>query len=83
MPLLLTFRTIVAAPAGDNHAPDRRFTNQARFGFPAIDSVLQLKKTLFAVSVNIVRNRGAAQGNRLPQHLLDGQVKSSQILAGK
>ena len=52
MPLLLTFRTIVAAPAGDNHAPDRGFTHQARFAFPAIDSVLQLKKTLFAVGVD-------------------------------
>jgi hypothetical protein len=56
MALLLTFPTVVTAPAGDNHAPDRGFTNQARFAFPTIDSVLQLKKTLFAVSVDIVRN---------------------------
>src|SRR5882724_5798127 len=82
-PLLLTLRTIMTASTGDYHPLDGRLTNEARFAFPAIDSVLQLEKALFAVRVHVVGHRGTAERDRLPQHFLDSQVKATQILAPK
>jgi hypothetical protein len=70
-----------AAP--DNHALEYGFANQAWFAFPTVNPVLQLEKPLFAIGVNVIRNRGATQGNCLPQHFLNGLVKPSQVLMRK
>jgi hypothetical protein len=50
----LTPGAIVAAAARDDHALDRGLTDQARFAFPAVNPVLQLKESLFAVCVNVI-----------------------------
>src|SRR5580693_5408565 len=59
----LALGAVVAAAAGDYDAFDGRLANQAGLGFAAVDAVLQLEETFFAVGIHIVRDGGAAQGN--------------------
>jgi hypothetical protein len=54
--LLLAFRAVVAASSHDDHPLHRRLTDQARFSFAAIDSVLQLEKPFFPVGIDVVRD---------------------------
>jgi hypothetical protein len=44
----------MAAAAGEHHALDPSAADQARFAFAAIDPVLELEETFFAVGVNVV-----------------------------
>jgi hypothetical protein len=63
--LPLALRTIVAAPSGDHDALNGRLADETGLAFAAVDAVLQLKEACFAVGVNVVRDGGAAQSNRL------------------
>ena len=58
-------RTVMAAAAGDHDALDRSAANQARFTFAAVDTMLQLEETLFTMGINVIRDRGTAESNRL------------------
>src|SRR6478672_11621316 len=58
--LLLTLWTIVTAATRNHNPLDRSRTDQARFASPAINPVLQLKKPLFTVCVNIIRDGKSA-----------------------
>jgi hypothetical protein len=52
--LLLAFRAVVAAAAGDYYTLDGRFADQAELALAAVDAMLQLEETGFAVGVNII-----------------------------
>ena len=55
----------MAAAAGDHNAFDRRFADEAGLTFTAIDAVLELEETFFAVGVDVVGNGRATEGNCL------------------
>jgi hypothetical protein len=73
----------MAAASGNDDSLNRRLTNQARLSFAAIDAVMQLKKTLCAIGVDVIGDRGTAQRNGFPQDFLDGKVEPAQVLARK
>jgi hypothetical protein len=60
----------VAAAASDHDSLNRRFANQARLLFPAVDAMLKLEKSLFAVGTYVVGDGGAAKRDRFLQDLL-------------
>src|SRR5271168_31472 len=65
----LAVGAVVAAAAGDHDAFDGRLADQAGFAFAAVDAVLQLEEAFFAVSIDVVRDGGSAEGNRFPKNL--------------
>ena len=77
----MTLGAIVAAAARDDHALDRSLADQARFAFAAVNPVLQLKESLFAVRVHIVGDRRPTQGDGLPKYFLDRGIEASQVVA--
>jgi hypothetical protein len=52
--LLLAFRAVVAAAAGDDDSLDGSFANQAGLAFAAVDAMLELEESLFAIGVDVV-----------------------------
>ena len=46
---------MTAAP-GDDDAPNRRFASQAWLPFPPINPMLELKKTLLPIRINVIGN---------------------------
>ena len=54
--LFLAFRTEVAAASGNHDAFDRSFADEARLAFAAVDTVLQLEETFFAIGIDVVGN---------------------------
>jgi hypothetical protein len=53
-PLLLARGAVVAAAAGNHDTFDGRLADQAGLAFAAVDAVLQLEETFFAVGVYII-----------------------------
>ena len=49
--------------------------DQGRLAFAAINAMLQLKKSLFAIGVDIVGNRRSAQRDGFFQHLLHRHIE--------
>ena len=64
-------RAVVAAAASDHDALDRSLAHEARFAFAAIDAVLKLEKSCFALGIDVVGDGGAAESDRLPQDFFD------------
>jgi hypothetical protein len=52
--LSLTLRAEVTAAAGQHDAPDRGPADQARLAFTAINSMLELEKSLFSIGVHVI-----------------------------
>ncbi len=59
----MALRAVVAAASGDDDTLDRSLADEAWLGFTSIDTVLELEESFFAVGINIVRNRRAAEGD--------------------
>src|SRR5208282_5521604 len=78
---LLALRAVVAAAAGDHDAFDGRFADETGLAFAAIDAVLELEEAFFAVGINIVRDRRAAQGNCLAKNFFYGSEQLGQLVA--
>src|SRR5580693_9507799 len=51
---LLALATVVAAAPGNHDALDRRLADQAGLALAAVNAMLQLEKTFFAVGINVV-----------------------------
>ena len=79
--LLLALRAVVAAAAGDHDALDRRLADQAGFGFAAVDAMLELEESFFAVGVDVVGDGRAAEGDRLLQNFFHGDEEFSELVA--
>ena len=60
----------MAAASRNYDSLNRSFTDKARLAFPAIDSVLELKKTFFSIGINVVGNTRAAKPDGLSQNFL-------------
>src|SRR5450631_387489 len=73
----LARRAKVRTPTADQDPSDRFAARQAGLTGSQVDSVLQLKKALHAVRIDIVRHGGASQRDRLAQ---DGLQCHSQLL---
>ena len=71
----------MAAAAGDNDALDRGLADSTTLPFAAVDAVFKLEKSFFAVGIDIVRNRGTAEGNRFLQDFLQTSAQFCQRLA--
>ena len=54
----------MAASADDHHTLDRRLADQAGLAFAPVNTMLKLKKTFFAVGVDVVGYRGTPERNR-------------------
>ncbi len=80
---LLAFRAIVTAASTQHDTLNGCFANQARLAYPSVDAMLQLKKSLFAVSVNVVGNRRTAQCDCFFQYFLDSQIEAPQLFVSQ
>ena len=65
--LFLALGAVVAAAAGDHDSLDRRLADQARLAFAAVDAMLELEESFFAVGVDIVGDGGSAESDRFLQ----------------
>ncbi len=77
----LALGTVVAAAAGDYDSFDGGFADQAGFGLAAVDAVLELEESFFAVGVYIVGDGGAAEGDGLFENLFHCEVEFRQLIA--
>jgi len=60
------------AAASRNYDPlNWSFADDAGFAFPSINSVLELKKTFFAIGVHVVGNTRTTEPNGLSQNFLE------------
>jgi hypothetical protein len=75
MILFLACRTVMAAPPCDDQALDGSSTNQAGLRFAAVDAMLQLKESFFAVRVHVIGYGRTSESNGLGQNLLQGRVQ--------
>src|SRR5260370_37749916 len=55
---LLALGAVVAAAAGDHDALNVSLTDETRLGLAAVDAMLELEKSFFAIGVHIVGDRG-------------------------
>lgn len=69
--------------ANDDDSLDSSPAKRAWFSLAPIDSVLQLKKALFSIRVNVVRNGRASQRDCLPKNLLNRTVQKPQIVSAQ
>ena len=60
----------MAATAGDDDSLDRSLADEAGLAFAAVDAVLELEESFFAVGIHVVGDGGAAECNRFLQHFL-------------
>ena len=59
------------AAASRNYDPlNWSFADKAALAFSSVDSVLELKKTFFAIGINVVGNTRAAEPDGLSQNFL-------------
>jgi hypothetical protein len=79
---LLTLGAVVAAAAGDYDSLDWRFADDAGFGLAAVDAVLELEESFFAVGVYIIGDRRTAEGDGFLQDFADGNEKFFELVAG-
>src|SRR5258707_1472720 len=83
MPLLLALGAVMGAAAGDDDALDGSLADIAVGVGWSVDAVLELEKTFFDGGVNVIRDRGAAEGDGLLQDSLHGRVESLELVAGE
>src|SRR5450432_3480312 len=72
----------MAAAAGNYEAADGRFASQARLAFTAVDTVLQLEKSFFAVGAYVIGDGRPAEFDGLPEDCLDRSKQAFQIRFG-
>ena len=73
----------MAAASAQYDSLDGRLAHKTRLALTGIDSMLQLEKSLFAIGIDIIGNRRAAQRDRLSQNLLDGHMQFSKLFASE
>ena len=71
----------MCSAAADYDFFDRSFAFKARFAFAAVRAMPKLEKTLFAISINIVRNRRAAGADGFLQDLLQRDMQFPEFSA--
>lgn len=71
----------MAAPPGDDYSLDASLAYQTRLSLAAVHAVLELEKTLLAVGIYVVGNRGPAQLDGFLQNSLDCAVQLPELLA--
>src|SRR5579863_8539646 len=79
--LFLASRAVVAAAAGDYDALDRRFADHAGLAFAAVDAVLKLKEAFFAIGIDVIGDRGAAERNCFFQNFFHCWKQFRELLA--
>jgi hypothetical protein len=72
----------VAAAASNHDSLDGRLADQAGFGFAAIDAMLELEKSFFAIGIHVVRDGRTAKSNRFFQDVLHADEKLAELVAG-
>jgi hypothetical protein len=72
----------MAAAAGDYDPFDGRFADQAGLGLAAVDPMLELEESFFAIGVNVVGDGGTAKGNRFFQDFFYRDEELCQLVAG-
>ena len=55
---------------------------KAGFGFAAVDAVLELEEAFFAVGIDVIGDRGAAERNGFAENFLQGREKLGELIAG-
>src|SRR5438309_606830 len=73
----------MAAASGDYDSLDWSFADKAGLAFPSINSVLELKKSFFAIGVHVVGNTRAAEPDGLSENFLECRMQLFQFVAGK
>ena len=68
--LFLALWAVVAAAAGDYDAFDGSLADQAGLGFAAVDAMLELKESFFAVGIDVIGNGGTAEGDGFAENFL-------------
>lgn len=64
----------------DEDSAEWRSATEARFARAPVDVVLELKTAPRALCVHVVRNRGAARGQRIGEYVGDGLVKTLEAV---
>ena len=77
--LFLALGAVVAAAAGNHDAPNCSLADEAGLGFAAVNAVLELKESFFAVCIDIVRDGGAAQRYGFFQDFFHGEEKLAEL----
>lgn len=77
----LAYGTEMSSPTGQQDTPDRRTADQAGLACPHVHAVFELEKTPNPVSIDIIRDRRAAQLDRVLEHFLQRRVKAVQFRA--
>src|SRR5579864_4999950 len=79
--LFLALGAVVAAAAGDHDALNQRFADQTRFAFAAVDAMLELEESFFALGVDVVGNGGAAKRDGFGEHFFYCRQQLCELIA--
>jgi hypothetical protein len=69
----------VAAATRDHDSLDESLAHQAGLAFAAVNSMLQLKETLFAIGIHVIGNARTSQANGVIQNLLQFGVQAFEL----
>lgn len=70
----------MATASGEHNAPNWGSTDQAGLTLTAINSMLELEKSLFSISIDVVGDGRSAERNRFAQHFLYGGVQLAELI---
>ena len=62
--LFLSPRAVMTAAAGNHNSLDGSFADETGLALAAVNTVLELKESFFAVGIHVIRNRRPAQCDR-------------------
>ena len=77
--LFLALGAVMAAAARDDDSFDWSFADQARLSFAAVDAVLKLEESFFAVGVNVIGDGRSAESDRFFQNILAVKCAASRV----
>ena len=70
----------MAAASGEHNAANWGSTDQTRLTFTAINSVLELEKSFFSISIDVIGDGRATERDRFAQHFLYCGVQLAQLI---
>lgn len=73
----------MCSPAADGDLLDRRLALETGFAFATVSAMPKLKKSLFAVSINIIGNRRTPSADGFLQYLLQRGMQLVELFAGE
>src|SRR6202034_1000171 len=73
----------MTAAACQHNPPDCTLAHETRPPLTAIDAMLELKKSFFAIHIHVIGNRRSAERDRLTKHFPHGSVQLAHLLPAK